>query len=146
MSNWKFLNQNRVRTGFYASDDSYGFNGMFEFAIPGEPRRIRCVASDGEGWQHVSVSFGSVNRSCPPWQIMCAVKDLFWEQNDAVIQIHPPRKNYVNMHGGCLHLWRVIDGREQPLPPSILVGLTDEQIQAITGVGNAQIATEARQD
>lgn len=123
MSDWTFLNNNRVRQGPYWSDDSLGFNGLFVFALPGEPRRIRCLCSDGEGWQHVSVSFGPQGKSCPSWELMCRIKDLFWEPEDVVVQFHPPQSQYVNNHVGCLHLWRCIDGREQPIPPSILVGI-----------------------
>ena len=62
MSKWEELNRARITIGPYASDASDGFNGMFEFALPGIPQRIRCIASDGEGWQHVSVSFGGADQ------------------------------------------------------------------------------------
>lgn len=123
MSDWTFLNSRRVRSGEYGSDDSFGFNGMFEIALSGEARRIRCIASNGQGWEHVSVSFGPGAKSCPSWEVMCRVKDLFWNDDDVVIQFHPAKRDYVNNHPGCLHLWRCTDGREQPVPPSILVGL-----------------------
>lgn len=123
MSDWNFLNKHRVRAGQYRSDDSFGFNGMFEFAIPGEPRRIRCIASDGMGWQHVSVSFGPDSKRTPSWELMCQIKDLFWEPEDVVIQFHPRKSEYVSFHPGCLHLWRCIDGRDQPTPHPLLVGL-----------------------
>jgi hypothetical protein len=84
--------------------------------------QIFCIASDGEGWQHVSVSLVGMKATPPKWDVMCLVKDLFWEAEDSVIQIHPKVSEYVNFHPGCLHLWRCTDGREQPLPPSILVG------------------------
>ena len=124
MSNWKFLNENRIRVPThgidprYCSDDSFGFNGMFRFWIQ---KPIRVVASDGGGWQHVSVSIESDKR-CPSWNIMCQVKDLFWEPEDVVVQFHPKVSEYVNYHSGCLHLWRCIDGREFPTPPSKMVG------------------------
>lgn len=122
MSDWNFINKHRVRHGMYASDPSYGFNGMIEFAEPGEARRIRCIFSDGMGWQHVSVSFGPGARRCPSWELMCRIKDLFWEPEDIVVQFHPAKSEYVNLHGGCLHLWRCTDGREQPVPHHLLVG------------------------
>lgn len=103
----------------YFSDESFGFNGLFRFWIRG--LKIRCIASDGQGWQHVSVSIEGDKRP-PKWQTMCDVKDLFWDGEDAVIQIHPKKSEYVNFHSGCLHLWRCIDGREQPLPNHLLVG------------------------
>lgn len=106
------------------SDSSYGFNGAFSFAIPGEARRVCCVASDVMGWEHVSVSFGR-NHAIPSYAVMCAVKDLFWDDEQSVIQIHAPKSEHINNHPGCLHLWRCTDGREQPLPPAITVGLKE---------------------
>lgn len=120
----EFLERHRIITGPLASDSSYGNNGAFRFAIPGEARPIHVIASNGLGWEHVSVSFGPESRKTPSWELMCQIKDLFWNTEEAVIQIHPPRSDYVNNHPGCLHLWRCIDGQEQPLPPSIMVGLT----------------------
>lgn len=121
MSDWTFLNKHRLQVGPYASDASFGFNGAFQFNLPGEARRVCVVASDGLGWQHVSVSFGKNTRT-PSWEVMCAVKDLFWEPEDVVVQFHPAETQHVNFHIGCLHLWRCTDGREQPVPDPILVG------------------------
>lgn len=122
---WTFLNRHRLRRGQMGSDESFGFNGVFSFALAGEARRVFCMASDGMGWEHVSVSFGAGSKSVPSWALMCAVRDLFWPDDVAVIQIHPPRSEYINNHPGCLHLWRCTDGREQPLPSSIMVGLKE---------------------
>lgn len=58
---------------------------------------------------------------------MHSVKELFWDDEDVVIQFHPKKSEYVNNHAGCLHLWQCIDGRDQPTPPSILVGIKDEK-------------------
>lgn len=121
MANWEFLNDHRVKRGPMASSVTDGFNGAFMFAVQGEARCVCCVASDGAGWQHVSVSFGQ-NKKTPSWAVMCAVKDLFWDEDQVVIQLHPPRSQWVNNHPGCLHLWRCTDGREQPMPPAIMVG------------------------
>jgi hypothetical protein len=123
MSNWPFLEANRVQHPF-AKDKSGGrFNGAFIFPIAGESRKIYTIASDGLGWQHVSVSFGPASQKTPSWEVMCAVKDLFWEPEHCAIQFHPPRSIYVNTHPGCLHLWRCTDPRyPQPLPDPILVG------------------------
>lgn len=121
MSNWNYLNAFRVRTGRFASDDSFGFNGAFCLWMGGN--QVKIIASDGEGWQHVSVSFEDRPSTTPRWSLMCDVKDLFWEPEDCVVQFHPPKSEYVNNHSGCLHLWRCTDGREQPMPPAILVGI-----------------------
>lgn len=127
MSDWKFLEQHRCTkpNSFVpeqcCSDSSYGFNGMFRFIINGQ--MIRCIASDGEGWQHVSVTVEGDKRP-PKWDVMCHVKDFFWEDEHVVMQLHPRKSEYVNMHPGCLHLWRPTSpGVKIPEPPSILVGL-----------------------
>jgi hypothetical protein len=120
MADWKTVNAGRVRGGPYGSDDSFGFTGYFRFILEGQ--LVKVIASDMGGWQHVSVSLESRPNVPPKWSIMCHIKDLFWEDEDVVIQIHPRKSEYVNYHPGCLHLWRCTDGREQPTPPSIFVG------------------------
>lgn len=111
-------NQHRIRTHpQLGTDDSYGNNGMFLFRWEGY--RIACQASDGLGWEHVSVSIN--RRRTPTWEIMVHVKDMFWDEEDTVIQIHPPRSQYVNYHPYCLHLWRPI-GVAIPLPLPEMVG------------------------
>jgi hypothetical protein len=55
---------------------------------------------------------------------MCQIKALFWDEEEAVMQLHPPRSDYVNVHHFCLHLWRPTE-TTIPLPPSILVGPKD---------------------
>lgn len=121
MANWEFLNKHRIVQWLYSTPED-GFNGAFGFNLPGEARKIFCLASDGLGWQHVSVSFGEANLKTPSWEVMSKVKDLFWEPTDWVVQFHPPVSEYVNFHPGCLHLWRCTDGRQQPTPLAIMVG------------------------
>lgn len=70
----------------------------------------------GYGWEHVSVSLP--NR-CPTWNEMCFVKKLFWGEDVTVVQFHPKKEDYKNLHPYCLHLFRHADGHE--LPPSITV-------------------------
>ena len=89
-------------------------------------RRLKIIASDGLdpatgedlGWEHVSVSLVNCN-ACPSWDEMCLVKNLFWE-NECVIQYHPPHTDYVNIHPGCLHLWRPRHS-DIPMPPTYCV-------------------------
>ena len=108
----------RITSGPMASDKSFGNNGAFFIRRPRSPV-LRAIASDGAGWEHVSVSLP--NR-CPTWEEMCQVKDLFWDAEDCVVQFHPPRSQYVNNHEFCLHLWRPI-GAKLLMPESFLVGL-----------------------
>ncbi len=75
------------------------------------------VFSWGMGWEHVSVSYP--NR-CPSWDEMCRVKDIFWYESECAVQYHPPKKDYVNFHPYCLHLWRKT-GENFELPPKEFV-------------------------
>lgn len=96
-------------------------NGAFKVFVHG--KSFNCIASNGCGWEHVSVSPGSPNRKkCPTWDEMCAIKDMFFEPEETVVQYHPPRSEYVNNHPYCLHMWRPTDC-EIPRPPSIMVGI-----------------------
>jgi hypothetical protein len=111
----------RVRNGPSGSDESYGNNGQFVLSgLKGE--KLFVQVSDGMGWEHVSVSvFRSRLKRCPTWEEMCYVKDLFWEDEECVVQYHPPRSDYVNCHNFVLHLFKPI-GIDIPRPPSILIG------------------------
>lgn len=94
-----------------------GNNGFFQFERNGIVFRVQ--ASDGADWEHVSVSLNK-NR-CPTWEEMCMIKNLFWDEEDCVIQFHPPKSEYVNNHPYCLHLWRPINENIKT-PPTNLVG------------------------
>lgn len=114
--------QARITHGPMRSNRGHGNNGAFEFYLSTRTKAI-CIASDGEGWEHVSVHMVSDGQQrTPTWAEMCKIKDLFWEEEETVIQFHPPRSEYVNNHKHCLHLWRPI-GKEIMLPPSELVGI-----------------------
>ena len=110
------------------SSDADGNNGAFEIDDFGGDVSLFVIASDGlaldapHQWEHVSVharESGAVRL--PTWDEMCAVKALFWDAEDCVVQFHPPRSQYVNRHPHVLHLWRSLNYR-QPLPPKELVG------------------------
>lgn len=106
----------RVRKGPLASTPDYGNDGAF--AVPIGNAKAWIIASSGEGWEHVSVSFHS---RTPTWEEMCKVKNIFWDAEDVVIQFHPRASEYVNAHEHCLHLWRPTNATI-PTPPPILVG------------------------
>ena len=80
---------------------------------------------DGEGlprWEHASVhAFKGEKQRTPKWLEMCYVKNLFWDSEDVVMQLHPRASQYVNCHPHTLHLWRPIDA-VIPEPPAIFVG------------------------
>lgn len=103
-----------------------GGNGCFKVFVGG--RAFFVIASDGGGWEHVSVSpCNRKRRTCPTWEEMCAVKDMFFREDECVVQYHPPKSDYVNMHPYCLHMWRPLD-TELPRPPAILVGPKEKPV------------------
>lgn len=75
------------------------------------------------GWEHLSVS---MPNKTPSWEQMCIMKDIFWDEDEACVQFHPKKEDYVNMHSHCLHIWKPIS-ESLPLPPSILVGFKSEE-------------------
>lgn len=112
----------------YDTEPGSGPTGAYLLAIkrPAVMQRqdvLRIIASDGKnadskGWEHVSVSL--VDRA-PTWHEMCAVKELFWDDEAWVVQFHPARSQYVNHHPHCLHLWHN-NKMDFPTPPTIFVG------------------------
>ena len=92
--------------------------GYFVVPLP-HAQTLRVIASSEGEWEHVSVSR---KDRCPTWDEMCKIKALFWDEEDCVVQYHPPKSDYVNNHPFCLHLFRPTTV-EMPRPPSIMVGL-----------------------
>lgn len=122
--------QHRIKTGGFASRAEDGNNGAFFVKGPDrkESAPLRIIASDGLSWEHVSVS---LPHRCPTWAEMCFVKSLFWDDEDCVMQLHPPKSDWVNNHNYCLHLWRPsTDVKQIPLPPAYLVGIKDMGVLA----------------
>jgi hypothetical protein len=98
--------------GALASDPA--LRVIFSSPDPKQPNDPVCAAP----WEHVSVS--TVSRT-PTWAEMCRVKRLFWADDDVVVKFHPRRRDYINEHPHCLHLWRWTAG-DFPVPEPILVG------------------------
>lgn len=113
------VERGRIRTGNMASESG---DGAFKVSIlNGESFFV--IASTGMGWEHVSVSLERVHRlkRCPTWEEMVFVKNLFFQPEEAVVQIHPPESQYVNCHEYVLHLWRPTN-QTLPLPFPEMVG------------------------
>ena len=109
----------RIVQGPLKTDPSRGNNGAFILDSPIDNSQLRIIASDGLGWEHISVSRP---KRCPNWPEMCHVKDMFWDEEDCVLQYHPAKSEYIDNHPYCLHLWRPTK-QKVPYPNSILVGL-----------------------
>jgi len=114
----------RVRGGRMGSDETFGPNGMFMFRRErGHKTELKVISSDGGGWEHVSVS---TETRCPTWEEMDFIKGMFWDDDECVMQLHPPRSEWVNNHQYCLHLWKPI-GDDIPRPPSEYVGVKNSK-------------------
>jgi hypothetical protein len=115
MKDLSHLNQYRVphpMTGMMGDNH----NGMFQIQYP-KGLKLTILASNGEGWDHVSVS---THLRCPTWEEMCFVKKEFFSPEECVVQYHPSEKDYVNFHPHCLHLWRW-QGGDFPMPPKEMI-------------------------
>lgn len=118
--NLNHLEKFRIRSGPMGSTAAAGANGAFLIKVRGHVPKFFVIVSDGFGWEHVSVSVAGEERT-PTWGEMCMVKDLFWDDEEMVVQYHPAKSEYINCHPFVLHLWKPIDV-EIPRPPSFMIG------------------------
>ena len=106
------LKISRLRVLDHGCDGGYG---EVYWAAQKEPMLI--IWSFGGGWDHVSCSY---THRVPTWDEMCRVKDMFFNDEETVVQFHPKKSEYKNLCPTCLHLWRK-QGQEHELPPRGLV-------------------------
>jgi hypothetical protein len=125
----------------FGSTSADGNNGAFHVESPEPGWRLALICSDGqdpdaEHWEHVSVHAYRAQRTdvvgllgraesapkmrTPTWKEMAHVKDLCWDADDVVVQFHPAKSQYVNVHPHVLHLWRH-RSLTFPMPPIGLV-------------------------
>ena len=100
-------------------DGCNGDNGNGFFLVPSPVDRVKLVviASDGDGWDHVSVSR---KTRTPNWKEMSFIKELFFNDDETVMQLHVPIKDHINMCKTALHLWRP-HNYVIPTPPKYMV-------------------------
>lgn len=114
------------------------------FVVPHQPTSatLAVVASSDLAWEHVSVSLR--NRT-PNWREMEFVCRLFWTDDEAVMQLHPPRSEWISNHPNCLHLWKPT-AATIPLPPSWMVGTPalNGKTPADPGFAELMVAERAR--
>lgn len=109
----------RITLGKFGSPHCAPF-GMFLFEGLPSCAVLQVIASDGYGWDHVSVSVPGEER-CPTWEEMDWVKRKFWDDAEIVLQFHIHGEAKVNAHPYCLHLWKSHTARIHT-PPSWMVG------------------------
>ena len=111
-----YIEKNRYQLPGYPITNEGDKQGYFRFKKNGNI--YHCIVSSGLDWDHVSVILDK--KRCPTWDEMCWIKDLFFDVNEMVIQIHPKKNQYINLSKNCLHLWRY-QKEEFPFPDKIMV-------------------------
>lgn len=107
-------------------------------------KRLNFKFTKTHGWEHLSVS---MPNKCPSWEQMCFIKDQFWRDDEACVEYHPKKEDYVNNHKYCLHIWRPYEV-ELPTPPSIMVGIrnTDDVQYLLDHMDELRIKNEIKDD
>lgn len=95
-----------------------GYDGGYGEVYQGGKPFASVIWSNGLGWDHVSISPYKKSHT-PTWDEMCRLKDMFFREDETVVQYHPAKSNYVNINKNCLHLWRPHEGIS--MPPTICV-------------------------
>lgn len=103
-----------------AEAENDGIGGKYYDKYSG--KFLNFIFSYQMGWEHLSVS---MPNKTPSWNQMCMMKNIFWNEDEACVEYHPKKEDYVNNHKHCLHIWKPTN-EVLPLPPSILVGFRSE--------------------
>lgn len=92
-------------------------SGVFLIPSPYNKWPLRVIASNGEGWDHISVS---KEKRPPTWMEMEYIKRLFFKPDEVAMQLHVKPTDHINLASNCLHIWRPHD-QVIPLPPTAMV-------------------------
>lgn len=83
------------------------YGGTGTVTLGGWTGSVIWSCEEGE-WEHVSVCPYD-HSIVPSWNDMCTLKDIFFDDEEVVLQFHPKKSQYVNIMENCLHLWRPKD-------------------------------------
>jgi hypothetical protein len=120
----RWIERFRVVSGPMASNSAFGANGAFFIPGPDQKVMLKVIASSGDltepglDFEHVSVS---CEARCPTWAEMQHIKEIFWRDDETVMQLHVPKSDHINCHPFCLHMWKPLNC-EIPRPAAIAVG------------------------
>lgn len=86
------------------------YNGAFVIDKYKDGEFYLVIASNGQGWDHVSVTLhrknGTSIKRCPSFEEMQMIKGKLFTEEEIVFQLHPREEDYINTHPYCLHLWK----------------------------------------
>ena len=108
----------RIRNLKIIIEGEDGFSAWY--TDPQDLKVYSIIMSWGGGWEHFSINPYRRNQT-PSWDLMCRMKELFFKDDEACVEYHPRKQDYVNNMPHCLHIWRPLE-KELPVPPPIYVG------------------------
>ena len=109
----------KIRNLHIVREGEDGFHALW--TDPVTQRVYSIILSWGGGWEHLSVT-PYKNDKTPSWDFMCKMKEMFFRDDEACVEYHPKKEDYVNDLPHCLHIWRPLE-EKLPTPPSIYVGV-----------------------
>ena len=68
-----------------------------------ETAKISAINFKDSDFEHVMLN--PQNR-LPTYEEMVSLKEIFWEQGEVTMQVHPAKSEYINIQKYTLHLWR----------------------------------------
>lgn len=86
--------------------------GGYGYLVYGALKNCTVIWGRNEGGKHDHVSVAPTGRT-PTWEEMCAVKDIFFTDEEECYQVFPKTSEYVNLKKTCLHIWRDTATKEE---------------------------------
>lgn len=76
-----------------------------EFLLPSitKTATISAMNFKDDDFEHVMLN---PKHRLPTYEEMVSLKEIFWEQDEVAMQVHPAKSQYVNIEIFSLHLWR----------------------------------------
>jgi len=111
----------RVTEGEGATTSEAGMSGNFSFKLKDAIVQVSFAGDEIEGWEHaIAVCFDKPQSNiisrltstkepeprCPTNEEIMHIKRLFWEDDEAVVEIFPAKGNKTPWHTIARHLWR----------------------------------------
>lgn len=88
-------------------DDGYAYRNK----LTGHTVILSGEEHNEKRWLHFSIAHP---RRLPSWNELVEAKEIFMGRDGKAIQVIPARKEHVNIHPNCLHLFSCLD--HDPLP------------------------------
>ena len=91
-----------------------GYYYKIDYTKKGTPilgQKYTFVFSWHKGWEHLSISLTDNIHNCPTWDEMCMFKDMFFKEDEACVEYHPKKEDYVNVHPRLLTYMATIESR-----------------------------------